>query len=151
MLAKLGQPGVKYLSKTNLPVEVIEVTETEVRLKCLFGDQNPVEVAHDYILKPYNVSQDKQAKENSESKENKDMDTTQTTTKKRGGLSALMDPLFFEGGHTIQEITDLVAQKDPSATEGRNLLANVRVRIAVLKKRGYRIETAENKSIKLVK
>ncbi len=79
------------------------------------------------------------------------MDTAQTTTKKRGGLSALMDPLFFEGGHTVQEITDLVAQKDPEAIKGRNLLANVRVRIAVLKKRGYRIETAENKSIKLVK
>lgn len=149
--AQHSMPGVRYLSKTNLPVEVQEIKQSYVLLRCLFGNENVVKVDIDYPLKTYTPAMDREIQEASTYRTKENNMDAETKTKKRGGLSALMDPLFFEGGHTVQEIANIVAEKDPTAKEGRNLVGNVRVRMAVLKKRGYQILLDEQKKVKLVK
>jgi hypothetical protein len=168
MNAKDAMIGTKYLSPTRVPVVMRGMKEDKVLLEVLVSG-NTVEVKGDYQLIPYNVEQvDKMSKvmlderevakeirqakkkENVETKETKTM-STDTEKKTRGGISAIIDPLLFEGGRTVAEIVEVVKTQNPELADGRNLTVNVRVRMSTLQKRGFRLEEDAQKRVKLVK
>lgn len=68
---------------------------------------------------------------------------TEVTPKKRGKkgvLSPEIDNLLLEGGHTVNEIVDLVRTKLGDTVVNKDVANNVRSRIIVYKKRGYALE-----------
>ena len=69
--------------------------------------------------------------------------------KRRHGISEVMDPMLFEGGRTAREIAGVIAEK--LNLDVRTLTNNVHVRMAVLKKRGYRVEKDVEGKVKLIK
>lgn len=73
------------------------------------------------------------------------------TKVKRVSIASQIDPLLFEGGHTVKEIVDLVKDKVTEKFKGKDLAMNVRVRIYTLtKQKGYTVERDGDK-VKLVK
>ncbi len=164
--ATLGQ---KYLSPTNVPVIMEGVKGDKVQLEVITSG-NVVEVPKDYKLKVYdpalldeitklslgerevNRGTPRQNKETTTMDASTDTSATAATTKRtRGGISAIIDPLLFEGGRTVAEIVELVKQSNPDLAAGRNLVVNVRVRMHTLQKRGFKLEEDAEKRVKLSK
>lgn len=71
----------------------------------------------------------------------------------KGILSAIIDPMLFEGGHRLCEITEAILVSHPGQYTKAQLVNNVRSRVTALTKRGYVLERdATNKHIvRLVK
>lgn len=72
--------------------------------------------------------------------------TNQVKRGRVGKLSLLIDPLLLEGGRRVNQIADLiVAQTNGEYTKGQ-VVNNIRSRMNVLVKRGYRLERAADRA-----
>lgn len=164
MNAKEALIGQKYLSPTRVPVRMEGEKDGKILLNVLVSG-NTVSVDPNYQLSEYDPARiDKMSRAlldertvkkdlkstKKDKKETKTMDATKVV-KKRPGISSVIDPLLFEGGRTVEEIVNVIKEKQPEFADGRNLKVNVNVRIHTLKKRGFRLETDDNKRVRLVK
>ncbi len=71
--------------------------------------------------------------------------------KKEGhSLAAIIDPLLFEGTHTVKEIAAELGRKAGEAAKGKDLEANVRARLFTYRKKGYAVEKDAEKRVKIV-
>lgn len=73
-------------------------------------------------------------------------------------ISAVIDPLLIEGGHTVSEIADLVLvslegvpSRDGTERTKSQIVNNVRQRMFVLPRYGYELTKDSSKRLKFVK
>lgn len=150
MNANKAEAGKKYLSKSGVPVTLLEVKGSKVVLK-IETTGNKVEVDGSYELKPY-----------SESGVNKDARLLLKANgngkaaggrrKERAGtLAALIDPFLMAGTKTIQEIAAELKKKAGGLAAGKDLEANCRARLFTFRRKGYRVERDDKKRVRVVK
>lgn len=141
--AKVGQ---KYLSKKGTPVTVVNHKGDKVVLK-IEGSENDIEVAKTYELKSYNESQI--------SKEAKSLiraGRPKGKNKPKGqSLSAVIDPMLFNGGKTVKEIAGLAIKQAADLAKGKDVQANVRARMVSFSRKGWKIEKDDKKHVRVIK
>ena len=128
MKAIEAKAGEKYLSKTGVPVTVLGVKgdKVAVRLETIGKE---IGISKTEELRPYDekqISKDARLimKANGKGKKG-----GKAKAKKEGSLASIIDPLLFEGKHTVKEIAAELAKKAGEAAKNKYLEANCRARL----------------------
>lgn len=149
MKASEAKVGVKYLSKTGIPVTVSGLKSGKVLIK-LETTGTTIAVNGDYELKPYDekgINKDSRLllKINGKSKNG-----GKVKAKKENSLAAIIDPMLLAGGKTVKEIANELAKKAPEAVKDKDLEANVRARMVSYTRKGWQVIKDEKKCVKVV-
>jgi hypothetical protein len=143
-----AQMNKKYLTKGGIPVTPVRVKGDKVIVK-VETTGNETGVAKDYQLLQFEES-----KVNREAKMLLKVNSKPGHPGKRapreGTLAQLIDPMLFSGGHTVADIAAAVTKKAPVLAKGRDMNANVRCRIVVLRRKGHRLERDAKKRVKII-
>ena len=149
MLAGTALVGNKYLSKTGIPVKVVEIKGDKV---VLFSEatQTNITVSRNYPLQEFDeqkVSSEAKTliKANGSDKGGK------PSQPKGGTIASLIDPYLFAGGKTVDEIVTEIEKKKLVIARDKDLNANVRARMVCYSRKGWKIEKTEDKKIKVIK
>lgn len=68
-----------------------------------------------------------------------------------GVLSVRIDPLLLEGGRTVREIAVLLVPEFTGTHTVASIINNIRSRMVILEKQGYKLEKASDKKLRFVK
>lgn len=71
--------------------------------------------------------------------------TDQVKRGRVGKLSVLIDPLLFEGGRRVNQIADVIVSQTNGEYTKAQVVNNIRSRMNVLIKRGYRLERSADR------
>ena len=66
-------------------------------------------------------------------------------------LASVIDPYLFSGGRTVDEIVKEIEEKKLAIAKDRDLNANVRARMVCYSRKGWKIEKADDKKVKVIK
>lgn len=84
--------------------------------------------------------------------ENTEVTAVAPVKRQKGGISSVIDELLLEGGRTISEVAALVNERVGSLSKNKQSVSgNVRVRMTLLRKRGYTFERDAEGKVKAVK
>ncbi|OGS32995.1 MAG: hypothetical protein A2218_10440 [Elusimicrobia bacterium RIFOXYA2_FULL_53_38] len=148
MKASEAKEGVRYLSKTGIPVTVTGTKNGKVLIK-LETTKTTVAVNGDYDLKPIVAPAGKKEAERSPKEKGKAKADVKTVTAPNS-LSALIDPMLLSGGHTVKEIAIELLNKAGEMAKGKDLEANVRARMVSYARKGWHIAKDDKKRVKVL-
>ena len=152
MLAGTALVGTKYLSKTGIPVKVVEFKGDKV---VLFSEatQTNITVSKNYPLQEY-----EEQKVSSEAKTLMNANGSDKCGKARKPkgetLASVIDPYLFQGGRTVKEIVTEIEKKKLAITKGKDetsLSANVRARLVCYSRKNWKIEKTDDKRVKVIR
>ncbi len=135
MKAGEAKAGEKYISRTGVPVTVIEATGAKTKLK-LETTGSSIWVNNDYELKPRGAEVQRKGRNFPKGKTGA---VAGTGPQKSLTLSAIIDPMLFDGGHTVSEIAGELSRKAGESAKGKDLEANIRARLVSYKRKGWKI------------
>lgn len=124
--------GVRYLTPTGAPVQVLEVQENVIVLQGLASD-NRLRVPGGYPLQPFDP--EKAVSEARPSPYNPRARQTESVAPVKP-IAPLIDAMLLAGNKTMRGILRELRRKASAACHGRDLEANVRARVYWLKKKG---------------
>ena len=149
MLAGTALVGNKYLSKTGIPVKVIEIKGDKV---VLFSEATRTNIT---VSKNYPLQEFDEQKVSSEAKSLMNVngsDKNGKTRKPKGEtLASVIDPYLFTGGKTVEEIVKEIEKKKLPVAKDKDLNANIRARMVCYSRKGWKIEKTEGKKVKVIK
>mgnify|MGYP001579249207 CR=1 FL=1 len=128
--------GNRYLTVTGAPVQVLEVHEGIMVLQGLASDNRFVAPAG-YPLRPF--------KGEAAAFQARPSPYLGPRVKPRRGqappklLAPIIDAMLLAGGHTMRGIVRELRRKASAACNGKDLKANVRARLYLLKRRGQKV------------
>lgn len=148
MLAGTALVGTKYLSKTGIPVKVVEIKGDKV---VLFSEATKTNIM---VSKNYPLQEFEEQKVSSEARslmKANGSDKSGKPGKPKGEtLASVIDPYLFAGG-TVEDIVKDIEKKKLSIAKDRDLAANVRCRMVIYSRKGWKIEKTEDKKVKVIK
>lgn len=150
MIANKAETGKKYLTKSGIPVTMLGPKGSKMLLK-VETTGNKTEVDADYELRPYDETKLSKDARLLMKVSGKSKNGASKTGARDGSLAAVIDPMLFSGGHTIQEIAAELKKKAKALTNGKDLEANVRARLFTYRRKGFRVEKDAQKNIRVVK
>jgi hypothetical protein len=149
MLAGTALVGTKYLSKTGIPVKVVEIKGDKV---VLFSEATQTNIT---VSKNYPLQEFEEQKVSTEAKalmKANGSDKSGKPGKPKGEtLAAVIDPYLFAGGMSVEEIVKEIEKKKLPVANGKDLNANVRARMVCYSRKGWKIEKTEDKKVKVIK
>ena len=148
MKASEAKAGVKYLSKTGIPVTVTGSKNGKFLIK-LETNGTTVAVNAEYELTPLAkpaVSKEANLPAKDKGKTKLEVKTVAPAAK---SLSALIDPMLLSGGHTVKEIAAELLKKAGEMAKGKNLEANVRARMVSYTRKGWQVVKDDKKRVKV--
>jgi len=148
--------GKKYLSKNGIPVTVVEFKDDKV---VLFSEvtKMKIPVSQNYPLKPYEEDVKPVSEELVKGKVSDLLNSIGPgiprkrviINPKAETMASVIDPYLFEGGRTVKEIVRLIEKRKLAIIEGKDLHANVRARLVNYTRKGFQIERAADKKVKV--
>lgn len=149
MTAKEAKIGQKYLTKTGVPVTPVEQKGDKVVVR-VETTGNKIEVDKAYDLKPFNEAQvSKDAKLLLKAK-GRDKDGKAEKKVREGSFAALIDPMLLSGKFTIKQMDGELQRTANHLCKGKNVQANIRARLFSFRRKGWTVEKAVNKRIRIV-
>ena len=143
-----AQLNKKYLTKAGIPATPVRLKGDKVILK-VETTGNETAVPKEYELLPFD-----ERKVNSEAKmlvkANRKPSRQGKRVPREGTLAQMIDPMLFAGGHTVADIAVAVAKKAPALAKSRDMQANVRCRIVVLRRKGHQLERDSKKHVRII-
>lgn len=149
MNANKGEMGKKYLSKSGIPVTLLEIKGSKVLLK-IETTGNKTEVDGSYELRPFSesgINKDARLllKANGSGKAGGVRKKERTAT-----LAAIIDPYLVAGKHTVAEIAAELKKKAGVLANGKDLEANCRARLHSFRLKGCRVERDKEHRVRVI-
>ena len=152
MLAGTALVGTKYLSKTGIPVKVVEIKGDKV---VLFSEATQTNIT---VSKNYPLQEFEEQKVSSEAKTLMNANGSDKSGKpgkpKGETLASVIDPYLFAGSRTVEDIVKEIEKKKLPHLRGKDsacLNSNVRCRMVIYSRKGWKIEKTEDKKVKVIK
>jgi hypothetical protein len=149
MLAGTALVGTKYLSKTGIPVKVVEFKGDKV---VLFSEATQTNIT---VSKNYPLQEFDEQKVSTEAKtlmKANGSDKSGKPGKPKGEtLASVIDPYLFSGGKTVEEIVKEIEKKKLPFAKDRDVNSNIRARMVCYSRKGWKIEKTEDKKVKVIK
>ena len=149
MLAGTALVGTKYLSKTGIPVKVVEFKGDKV---VLFSEATQTNIT---VSKNYPLQEFDEQKVSSEAKtlmKANGSDKSGKPGKPKGEtLASVIDPFLLAGGRTVEEIVKEIEKKKLPFAKDRDVNSNIRARMVCYSRKGWKIEKTDDKKVKVIK
>lgn len=149
MDASEAKSGVKYLSRTGIPVIFKGIKNGKVLLR-LETTGTTIAVNGGYELKPIPEPKTEKVAKQGGNAQGKAKVAVKPAAPAPRSLSAFIDPMLLAGGHTVKEIAAEVLKQATEMAKDKDIEANVRARMVSFTRKGCQITKDANKRVKVL-
>lgn len=149
MTADKAKVGEKYLTKKGIPITVVGAKGDRIVVKLESTDRQ-IGIPKNSELRPYDEKAVSNIARIFMKANGKGKKGGNAKARKEGSLASIIDPLLFEGKHTVKEIAAELGKKAREAAKNKDLEANVRARMVSYTRKGWQVVKDDKKRVKVV-